>query len=180
LTAGPDTSQALESLFARFGGVLRTIAARYRLAPGDRDDLLQEVRIRLWRAIEGERIDALPASYLYRAATSAALDLLRRRRNIREDAMEDVGAVAHTIADPVPHPDRQAEHAELARCIERAIEEIPASRRTVVRMYLGGYGSGEIAEIMGWTEAKARNLVYRGLADLRARLAEAGITPDTR
>ena len=30
---------------------------------------------------------------------------------------------------------------------------------------------GEIAEIMGWTEAKARNLVYRGLGDLRARLS---------
>jgi hypothetical protein len=28
---------------------------------------------------------------------------------------------------------------------------------------------------MGWTEAKARNLVYRGLADLRLRLRAMGI-----
>jgi hypothetical protein len=29
---------------------------------------------------------------------------------------------------------------------------------------------------MGWSEAKTRNLLHRGLADLRERLAEMGIT----
>ena len=29
--------------------------------------------------------------------------------------------------------------------------------------------------MMGWTEAKTRNLLYRGLADLRTRLSEMGI-----
>jgi hypothetical protein len=28
---------------------------------------------------------------------------------------------------------------------------------------------------MGWTEGKTRNLLYRGLADLRERLQEMGI-----
>jgi hypothetical protein len=32
---------------------------------------------------------------------------------------------------------------------------------------------------MGWTEAKTRNLLYRGLADLRERLAQEGIGWDT-
>ena len=42
-------------------------------------------------------------------------------------------------------------------------------------MYLAGYPREEIAELMGWTEGKTRNLLYRGLADLRARLTELGI-----
>ena len=45
-------------------------------------------------------------------------------------------------------------------------------------MYLAGYDREEIAELFGWTEAKTRNLLYRGLADLRARLADAGLTPE--
>jgi hypothetical protein len=32
---------------------------------------------------------------------------------------------------------------------------------------------------MGWTEAKARNLLYRGLADLRHRLEDAGVSPES-
>jgi Fe2+ transport system protein FeoA len=32
---------------------------------------------------------------------------------------------------------------------------------------------------MGWTEAKTRNLLYRGLDDLRRRLTAMGIEPET-
>jgi RNA polymerase sigma-70 factor (ECF subfamily) len=45
-------------------------------------------------------------------------------------------------------------------------------------MYLAGYNSTEIGALMGWTEAKARNLLYRGLAELRERLAEVGLAPE--
>jgi RNA polymerase sigma-70 factor (ECF subfamily) len=42
-------------------------------------------------------------------------------------------------------------------------------------MYLAGYSREEIADFLGWSEAKTRNLLYRGLADLRNRLTEWGI-----
>jgi len=41
-----------------------------------------------------------------------------------------------------------------------------------------GYGSGEIGALMGWTEPRARNLVYRGLADLREALSRRGVGPE--
>jgi len=59
-----------------------------------------------------------------------------------------------------------------------AIDEIPESRRPAVRMYLAGYSREDIAELMGWTEAKTRNLLYRGLADLRELLLARGIGPE--
>lgn len=180
MAADQDLSRTLEELLARFGGVLRSVASRYRLVQHDRDDLEQEVRIRLWRAIESERIGSVPASYLYRVASSAALDLIRRRRAIREEPMDDVRRHLQSLTERAPGPDGEAELTELAEQIRRAIDAIPASRRAVVHMYLGGYSSGEIADLMGWTEAKARNLVYRGLADLRARLASSDIIPDPR
>jgi RNA polymerase sigma-70 factor (ECF subfamily) len=42
-------------------------------------------------------------------------------------------------------------------------------------MYLAGYTREDIAELMGWSEAKTRNLVYRGLDDLRRALTAMGI-----
>ena len=180
VTAEHDTvSRAIESTIARFAGVVRVVAARYRLSPADRDDLVQEVRVRLWRALEVERIEALPASYLYRTATSAALDLIRRRRTMREDSLDDVDPSAPGLAATSADPEQRAQLSDLALQIERAIETIPESRRPVVRMYLAGYGSAEIGELMGWTEAKARNLLYRGLADLRQRLEDAGVSPES-
>ena len=170
-------SDQLESLVNRYAGALRSIAARYRLTPPDRDDLVQEVRVRMWRAIDSERMSTIPTSYLYRTATSAALDLIRRRRTAREEAIDDLPNGERTLADDAPNPEQAAQLSDLAVQIERAIEMIPESRRRVVRMYLAGYNSTEIGALMGWSEAKARNLLYRGLADLRERLAAVGIAP---
>lgn len=173
-----SVSAALESVVARFGGLVRSVGARHRLSEADVDEVLQELRIRLWRAFpDGEQIERVNASYVYRTAASASLDLLRRRRSkasLRTDSVDD-------RRDSLPdrrEPHRELEGRELTERIVRALGEIPASRRPVVRMYLAGYSREEIARLLGWTDAKTRNLLYRGLADLRRRLGEAGITLD--
>ena len=124
-----------------------------------------------------ERIAALPASYVYRAAESAALDLVRRRRARRDDTTDPIERVAERGDVGLQLPERH-EAQELGGLIEIALAEVSESRRGVVRMYLDGYGSGEIGVLLGWTEAKARNLVYRGLADLREALGRRGVGPE--
>ena len=176
------SSTTLESVIASFADMVKRVAWRHRLSDADVDDVMQEVRIRLWRSHGGgegsEQIAPVPASYVYRTAVSAALDLLRRRRTRRVDTtvpIEDADA-------EVPEsrgPDAELESSELAERVARAIDTIPASRRPAVRMYLAGYPREEIASLMGWSEARTRNLIYRGLPDLRDRLTELGITWDT-
>jgi RNA polymerase sigma-70 factor (ECF subfamily) len=171
-----SVSQALESVMTRYSGVLRTVGARYRLPSADLDELTQEVRVRLWGALSSdERIDAVSPSYLYRAATTAAIDIVRRRRSARGDSIDLVDDADVSARRAPVTPEREATLRELGEQVERALQSITASRRPVVRMYLAGYGTTEIGELMGWTEAKARNLVYRGLADLRERLRSMGI-----
>jgi RNA polymerase sigma-70 factor (ECF subfamily) len=174
-----ELSSALEATVDRFAGMVRRIGLQYRLSEADLDEVLQEVRIRLWRARgSSEQIAAVSTSYVYRTASTAALDVLRRRRTRREALSDELdGPVAAGLA-AAGGPDRELEGSELAAEVSRAIETIPASRRPVVRMYLAGYPREEIADLMGWTEAKTRNLLYRGLADLRERLVARGIGVD--
>jgi len=49
----------------------------------------------------------------------------------------------------------------------------------VVRMHLAGHPREEIAALLGWSEAKTRNLLYRGMNDLRERLTGMGIGWET-
>lgn len=176
VTRADAVSHALESVMTRYSGVLRTVGARYRLPAADVDELTQEVRVRLWGALgTDERIDAISPSYLYRAATTAAIDIVRRRRSTRVESLDQVEDAEVSARRAPPTPERDTSLRELGERIEDALTSLAASRRPVVRMYLAGYGTTEIGEIMGWTEAKARNLVYRGLADLRARLRVMGI-----
>jgi RNA polymerase sigma-70 factor (ECF subfamily) len=178
-----DTFSAeLDAVVGRFAALVRKVGLRHRLSDADLEDVLQEVRIRLWRAHSGERIEKIEqvsASYVYRVAVSAAVDLLRRRRARGADqtvALEET-------EDPVAHgsdPTRFVEQSELAAQLAKAIEAITPSRRPVLRMYLAGYSREEVATMMGWSEPKTRNLLYRGLADLRERLTEMGIPWETK
>lgn len=175
----PDTlSPALATALTRFTGHVQAIARRYGIAPEERDELVQEVRIRLWRALATEdRISNVPASYVYRAAISAAVDLIRRRRARREvhvDIGRPSGEAFFGHSELVDSPER----GELAERVGAAVEALLPSRRPVVRMYLAGYKLGEIAELLGWTTARTRNLLYRGLADVRESLEQQGIGPE--
>jgi RNA polymerase sigma factor (sigma-70 family) len=172
-------SPAIESVLTRFAAMVRRVGVRHGLSDGDVDEVFQEVRIRLWRARghEGEQIAAVGTSYLYRTAVSAALDVIRRHRRSREAPLDEDGD--ELVPAAAGGPEHVLASSELASQVARAIDTITASRRPVVRMHLLGYSRDEIAGLLGWSEAKTRNLLYRGLADLRERLTEWGIGPET-
>lgn len=165
-----EFSRALEALVRRSRTAVRGVGARHGLGEAEIDELFQDVRIRLWKARDGDSkglVDLSP-SYVYRTAVSAALDMIRRRR--REGAHK-------RLDDMIPgsarvRPDHALEEDALARRLEGAILQLHARRRPVVRMYLAGYSREEIADLLGWTEAKTRNLLYRGLANLRGLLGQ--------
>jgi RNA polymerase sigma-70 factor (ECF subfamily) len=167
-------SAAIEAIVARYAEKIRWIGRDCRLAPDEAEELLQDVRIRLWRVLErGERIAAEKPSYVHRTVMSAAVDLIRRRRD-REISTPEIER-PHTPPAPGPSPYRAAENADLAERISRALAELSETRRPVLRMYLAGYQIEEIAARLGWTEPKTRNLLYRGLEELRGRLVLLGV-----
>jgi len=105
-----------------------------------------------------------------------ALDLLRRRRAHGGDRSEDV--VERTdLPAAQPSPQDHVEAGELAAQIEATVATLAVERRVVVRFHLSGYDRNDMAIALGWSEAKIRNLLYRGLDDLRRRLAARGISP---
>ncbi len=185
MASPPDSlSPALERVLERFGGVVRRVCWKYRFSGAEVDELMQEVRIRLWHAHGGherasENLAAIPASYLQRTALSAAIDLLRRGRARRADRMVPLDDEPDGMGQS-PAPDQVLAESETAEQVERAIQSIHASRRPVVRMHLMGHSREEIARLLGWTEAKTRNLLYRGLTDVRERLLAEGVQWNTR
>lgn len=172
-------SPALESVIGRFRAMVRSVGVRHRLPEHDLEEVVQEVRIRLWRAFpSGEQIGRLGASYVYRTATSAALDLIRRRRARGADITDSADNRLDELPGRARGPEAELESSEAEQQILDCVESLIPPRRAVVRMYLGGYDREAIADVLGWSEAKTRNLLYRGLADLRERLRGRGIDPE--
>jgi RNA polymerase sigma-70 factor (ECF subfamily) len=173
-----ELSAALEDVVRRFGNFMRRTAHRHNLGAGEIDEVMQDTRIRLWKALgTSDSIQQAPASYIYRTVTSAALDFLRRRRARREDSLDETGEFTPTPVTASRSADQTQQEGEIEHVVAQSVELLVESRRAVVRMYLAGFDREEIQQLLGWSEAKTRNLLYRGLADLRATLQARGYGP---
>lgn len=146
------------------------------------DDIEQEARLSLWKALKSEREIAFPASYIYKVAVSATLRAVRRARSRREEPLPDEsagrvdGAPGGMLLDRAEaSPYAVAERRELKSKIDDALARLPENRRLAVTLHFRGLTTSEIGALLGWTEAKARNLVHRGLKDLRQSLRALSI-----
>jgi RNA polymerase sigma-70 factor (ECF subfamily) len=178
--SGPAESpaaRALERLLAEFGPRLRAIVLAR--CPADRgidpDEVEQEVRVRLWQALKGENVIAHPASYLYRTTMSVIVDLLRRR-SARPDL--DSGAAMAALelepGDAGAEPSLRVGGQELARALAGVLAALPERRRLPVQLHLQGFGFAEVARLLEVSDATARNLIYRGMEEVRERLGAMG------
>ncbi len=180
-----QTEARFNSIVEEYGRFLRQTILR--VCPRDLglqfDEIEQEARLRIWKALESEREIHDLASYLYRIAVSATLDAVRRVKRKREEQLvteaEDESpsnAQSHHLkVDPMFAPDLEASRKQTIQRVKEAMARLPDNRRQAVGLHLQGMTTQEIADLLDWTEPKARNLVYRGLNDLRQSLKESGI-----
>src|SRR5262249_59459028 len=121
-------SSKLERIVAEFAAMVRRVGRQFRLCEADLDEVMQEVRIRLWRvhsggSRQGEKIEQVSASYVYRTTMSAAIDILRRRRYGRAERT----VAAHEAAEPASaalDPSRCVEGSEIAAHLPPALEAV--------------------------------------------------------
>ena len=176
-----DLEERFNLVVEEFGVLLRRAIVRF--CPRDKglqfDDIEQEARLRLWRALQDEREVTNYASYLYRIAATATIDALRRVQARHEEQLEilidqrtDDGDIMLAPAPVKDSPERLAESREAVDKVMSAVAKLPDAQRRAVGMYLQGMTSQDVADLMGWSEPKARNLVYRGLKELRKSLRE--------
>jgi RNA polymerase sigma factor (sigma-70 family) len=169
----PDSHRQLEVLVEQYAGLIRRVVARVA-GPGlesSHDDIGQRVLVNLWRQLDREQTIEFPASYVYRAAVREAARALRQAmarptvplEQLPESARSDDGS---RTAEDVLVAREQTER------IVTALASLAPDRAKAVRAHLAGFDVNEIMTMYGWPYQKARNLITRGVADLRARLLE--------
>src|SRR5438093_6151713 len=105
-------SASLEALVARFGRMVRRVGYDHGLTEADVEEVVQEVRIRIWKA-RADMIGELQAAYVHRTAVSAALDIIRRRRSETRFGSGDPEADVAVTSDPALDAQRGLEVADL-------------------------------------------------------------------
>ena len=170
-----DTSTTrFENLVSEYGHVIRSAVRRVAGTEAHRvaADVEQQVLLELWKQIAREQTIDYPSSYLYKAAVRETIRLARQARRRSEEDLDAVQPVRWTDDGPDTDPERRAMAGEWSRQLRAHTDDLSEDRRHAVIAHLAGYRVREIMAARGWTYQRARNLIARGMADLRRALTE--------
>lgn len=170
-----EVQARFDSLIEKYDRLIRAIVARVGRRMGlkrdsflEKDDIEQEVRLDLWKQIARGQTIEFPATYIYRATIRETIRVLRR-----VIAREMAPVEEHTGADQLKElgdPFHLLAAKEELRDIVFGLRTLTPERQHAVRAHLTGFQFQEIMLMYGWSYQKARNLIARGMADLRKSL----------
>jgi RNA polymerase sigma factor (sigma-70 family) len=117
-------------------------------AGDDRNDLLQEVLLAVWKSIPAFRGQAKPTTYLYRVSHNAALLWIRTEKNYRR-RIEQFGAENSQSSGNDPDSLTDERLAKLYA----AIRQLKPGDRSLMLLSLDGLSYREMAEVLGLSES---------------------------
>ena len=177
MSLDPALRQRLHQLLADYGAKVRALIEGHGLGHYGIDpaDIEQEVRIRLWKALERDRNAAFHTSFIQRVVLTTVIDSVRAANARPVEPLPEEGEFADSaFIEPAAGPERIASGVEEFDRIVACMAELPERRRKAVALHLQGFSLREIGEFSGTSEEAARKLLDRGMEALRERLAVTG------
>ena len=141
----------------------------------DAADVAQEAFLSAWRGLPSFRGEAGFSTWLYRLASNAAIDQLRRGKRQREEASLDDGDLPLDVPDRQPGPQEAAEGTELRRAVADGLRELSEDHRQILLMReYQELSYDEISQALGVDLGTVKSRISRARRALRKILLERG------
>jgi len=138
------------------------------------EDLTQEVLIKVSKGLQSFRGESQLSTWIYRIATNAALDNLRRpsiQRTNRLNITSESEPAKDAFSGETASADHQIIRNEMNECIRNFVENLPEDYRTVVVLKdLEDLTNDEIADVLDVTLDTVKIRLHRARARLRKEL----------
>lgn len=145
--------------------------------PDDAAEAAQEAFLAAWQGLKFFRGESSFSTWLYRLASNACVDVLRkegRHQAAAGPSLDDEETMLE-IPDEAATPHTLAEQAELKEQIEEGLAALPEEYRTVlVLREIHQQSYDEIAEILSLDLGTVKSRISRGRKRLRKFLLESG------
>lgn len=158
-------AQEFTKLVQRHAGLIHKIAYAYCRDATDREDVIQEVALQLWRSRHRYDQRYKETTWIYRIALNVAISFYRRERRHREGRLS-IDPHAITIAAESAGP---GERVELLLC---CIDDLGALDKALVLLYLDGIDHASIAAVLGISVSNVGTKLLRLKNKLRLALEQ--------
>lgn len=149
----------IESLLTQYAPFLARIAATHEANPSLREDLLQDISLAVWRALESYRGDASVKTFIARVAHNRGVDHVLREARINTSINNNQSVDELHTASQQTRNDMQID-------LMGALHRLPLSFRQVITMQLEGFNQAEIANVLGISESAVAKRASRARQQL--------------
>src|SRR3954451_14568815 len=172
--AGDDS--AFEELVRRYDRNVFRIAQHITQNREDAEDVVQDAFLKADENLAKFQEQSKFYTWLVRIAVNEALMRLRRRRpermvSLDEEVRTEEDSIPREVADWSPNPEQLYSQSELRDILQRTIQGLPSSFRTVfVLRDVEGLSTEETAEALGLSIPAVKSRLLRARLQLRERL----------
>ena len=175
-----ESGEGFEEILERFARFIAANIQKFDPQKNgiDPDDLSQEIKVKLWKVFQDEKNIHNYSSYIRKIVDSTVIDQLRRLR--RQSSIISVEKRKRISDHKTQYNMASSPERNYTEIIGKAVDTLMESRKKAVRLFLLNMTLEEISIYLNWSKDKTRNLLYRGLADLKKILREQGIDYEDR
>lgn len=177
---------AFEQLVLREQGRIYTLCLRMLGNQEDAMDAAQEAFLKAWRGLPSFRGGSSFSTWIYRLASHACIDLLRRRSRWKglegSLSLDDPNAPPLPVPDQESDPQKQLERRELHRAVEEGLRALtPRQREILVLREMFGLSYQEIGEQLKLDPGTVKSRIARARLALKKELMKPGnfFSPDS-
>lgn len=161
--------QAFGLLVKEHQRLVNHIVFRMLSNPGDREDICQDIFMRVYQNLAGFKFNSKLSTWIARIAYNRCIDHLNRNKiPVIENEFDE--AVSDTI-DESTTPETTLQTADISNLLKTEIGLLPRQFRTIITLYhLDEMTYAEIGDVMSMPEGTVKNYLFRARRMLRERL----------
>jgi RNA polymerase sigma factor (sigma-70 family) len=162
-------TRAFEELVRDHQRLVGHIVFRMISDPGDREDISQDVFMKVYRSLSRFRGDSKLSTWIATIAYHRCYDYLNSRKiQPVDDSFDDTIA---NIPDENSTPEQKIESNDISVLLKSEIEMLPPQARTIITLFhLDECSYEEIGKIMNLPEGTVKSHLFRSRRLLRKRL----------
>lgn len=170
LAAGDEA--AFTALFYHYNRRIYPFVLRKVKSDVTAEEIIQETFLKLWASREQIAVMHSPDGYLYRIAVNFTLDHLRKQAR----SQDFLDTLKNSAWQAPVHIEQHLYYRETKLALEKALEQLPAQRKTIYLLRQEGFTYEEIAAQLQISPNTVRNQLVSAFRSIREYLQGQGIS----
>jgi RNA polymerase sigma factor (sigma-70 family) len=166
--------QACRRFIEKYQRLVAAIVFRMVYNAADREELSQEVFLKIFAHIDEFQGAAKISSWIGRITSNTCINHLRKKRPCLYDDVAGAEADMENVAADGPTPELLSEQADLNSRLQMEVERLPARYRLILTLFhFAEMNYEEIGRALELPEGTVKSHLFRARQKLRDRLAPA-------